>query len=143
MIKNLTNKKKKGFTLVELVVVIAIIAILAAVLVPQVAGYIRESRKTEVISEARDITTAVESINARTGAPMDLDATTWVLLSTNTAVTSLLDPDSVDRIPDATTLRELNRVLASERWTFTVDDDNNLDLDTIDLIPGATAGPNE
>ncbi|WBW99584.1 prepilin-type N-terminal cleavage/methylation domain-containing protein [Oceanirhabdus sp. W0125-5] len=39
MIKELRNKKKKGFSLVELVVVIAIIAILAAVAVPKYSAY--------------------------------------------------------------------------------------------------------
>ena len=43
---NLTKmKKKKGFTLIELMAVIAIIAILAAVLVPTVSGYITRSKK--------------------------------------------------------------------------------------------------
>jgi len=37
-------KNRKGFTLVELVVVIAIIGILAAILVPSMMGYVRKSR---------------------------------------------------------------------------------------------------
>ena len=38
---NLTNK---GFTLVELIVVLVILAILAAILVPTLTGYIREAK---------------------------------------------------------------------------------------------------
>ncbi|MEA5027055.1 hypothetical protein SDC9_118984 [bioreactor metagenome] len=34
---------KKGFTLIELIVVIAILAILAAILVPSITGYITEA----------------------------------------------------------------------------------------------------
>jgi len=34
---------KKGFTLIELIVVIAILAILAAILVPSITGYIAEA----------------------------------------------------------------------------------------------------
>ena len=57
---NLTKmKKKKGFTLIELMAVIAIIAILAAVLVPTVSGYITRSKKTAVITKVRTIVNAV------------------------------------------------------------------------------------
>ena len=38
------NTKKKGFTIVELVVVVAVIAILAAVLIPTFSGIIKKSR---------------------------------------------------------------------------------------------------
>ena len=38
------NSNKKGFTLVELVVVIAIIGVLAAILVPSMMGYVKKSR---------------------------------------------------------------------------------------------------
>ena len=62
---NLTKmKKKKGFTLIELMAVIAIIAILAAVLVPTVSGYINRSKKTAIITQVRTLVNAVETYNA-------------------------------------------------------------------------------
>lgn len=61
---NNLKKKKKGFTLIELMAVIAIIAILAAVLVPTVNGYINRSKKTAVITQVRTIVNAVEAYNA-------------------------------------------------------------------------------
>lgn len=56
-------QKKKGFTLIELMAVIAIIAILAAVLVPTVSGYIDRSKKTALIAEIRSAVNAVETYN--------------------------------------------------------------------------------
>lgn len=60
------NKKKKGFTLIELMAVIAIVAILAAVLVPTVNGYINRSKKTAVVTQARTVMNAIETYNLTT-----------------------------------------------------------------------------
>ena len=50
--KNLKNKK--GFTIVELVIVIAVIAILAAVLIPTFGGVIDKANKSAAMQEARN-----------------------------------------------------------------------------------------
>lgn len=68
---NLTKKKKKGFTLIELMAVIAIIAILAAVLVPTVTGYINRAKKTAVVTQVRNVVSAVETYNATADNPID------------------------------------------------------------------------
>ena len=51
----------KGFTLVELVIVIAIVGILAAVLVPTIMNYVRKARIKAAIADARTIKTAAEN----------------------------------------------------------------------------------
>jgi len=50
---------QRGFTLIELLVVIAIIAILAAILFPVFAQARESSRKTQCLSNTRQIGTAV------------------------------------------------------------------------------------
>lgn len=45
-------KNKKGFTIVELVIVIAVIAILAAVLIPTFAGVIEKANESAVMQKA-------------------------------------------------------------------------------------------
>jgi len=46
-------KNKKGFTLIEIIVVLVIIAILAAATVPAMIGYVNEARGKAFASEAR------------------------------------------------------------------------------------------
>ena len=54
-------KDRKGFTLVELIVVLVILAILAALLVPALTGYIDKANKEKVISEARMVLMAAQA----------------------------------------------------------------------------------
>ena len=52
--------KQKGFTLVELIVVLAILAVLAAIMVPSLTGYIDKAKNTQLISIARSVYTAAQ-----------------------------------------------------------------------------------
>ena len=78
----LLNKKKnnKGFTLVELVIVIAILAILVGLLAPQYTKYVEKSRKSADASNMDEIIKAIEvhyveqGVNS-TGADMTVTVT--------------------------------------------------------------------
>ncbi|WP_227712496.1 pilin [Marinobacter zhanjiangensis] len=55
------NHAQKGFTLIELMIVVAIIGILAAIAIPQYQDYIARSQVSRVMSETGSIRTAVEN----------------------------------------------------------------------------------
>lgn len=52
---------QKGFTLIELMIVVAIIGILAAIAIPQYQNYIARSQVSRAVAEAGSLKTAVET----------------------------------------------------------------------------------
>lgn len=78
-------KRKKGFTLVEIIVVLIILAILAAIAVPTLIGYIDKAKQQSILSEGRAVqisltTIGVEAYASKTDPAniTDLDLVTKV-----------------------------------------------------------------
>lgn len=55
-----TNNIKGGFTLVEVVIVLAVVAIMASLLIPSLVGYIDSSKEKVAVAECRSVVTAAQ-----------------------------------------------------------------------------------
>lgn len=88
--RKLKENKKKGFTLVELIVVLVILAILAALLVPALTGYIDRAKEKQIIAETRQCVMAAQTIADEQYALETADISTYI--NTNQSdVTDLAD----------------------------------------------------
>ena len=92
-----TNKKQSGFTLIELMIVVAIIGILAAVALPAYQTYTQKAQFTEVVLATSAPKAAVE-IGAQTGialTALDGGANGVIDLGATGFVTSVVTVDGV------------------------------------------------
>lgn len=105
---------KKGFTLIELVTVLAIIAILSSAIIPKISNYITEAKKVAILNEAKTVVTAYESSRIR------IDSN-----ETNTNINDLitknyLDSDSIKKIPTDFSVAQCKQLMDTENYTFTI-----------------------
>ncbi|MGL5416007.1 MAG: type II secretion system protein [Clostridium sp.] len=130
------NKKKKGFTLIEMVAVVAIIGILAAVLVPKITGYLNEAKKTAVIDQARKVSQAYETakmkgtIQVKDGTSPDdklhLGLKVDVAIEKNTTMSSLIEnADNLKNLGDLSKVTIGQCVAVTRGSDFTVKKGDN------------------
>jgi type IV pilus assembly protein PilA len=85
------KKNNKGFSLVELIIVIAIMAVLIGVLAPQFAKYIEQSRRSKDAQAASSLQTAYLADIA--------DGTISTSVTSQTAITNTNKPSTVADTP--------------------------------------------
>ena len=69
------KQQQKGFTLIELMIVVAIIGILAAVAIPAYANYTKKAKFAEVVQSTQAVKVAVEICASDLGALTDCNPT--------------------------------------------------------------------
>jgi len=120
------KKNQKGFTLVELVIVIAILAILAALLVPRIMGNVDTARRSTALANARTLASEITTHNALikvngTGTPIPASlptaGTTVTLQSTTPGTTTTYYDGSYGALPTS-----LATVVVDSAGNATVDD---------------------
>ena len=127
---NELNKKRGGFTLVEIMIVVAIIALLAAIAVPGFLRARKRSQATRILNDLRMIDSAVDQYaietNRRTNDPVNtVDWTSYLKSGTtlyNVAKDLLGDPygnQTVDTLPAVplSSYNALSDVAPSTFWS--------------------------
>ena len=113
---NYKKRKKLAFTLIELVVVIAIIAVLVAAFTPKLSGYMDEARKVGVLDQAKRVLTAYESVNLKTNVLTESSPISSVINSSGGLVTT----DEITKIPLTFTISQCRNILNTEKFDFTM-----------------------
>ena len=98
---------QKGFTLIELMIVVAIIGILAAIALPAYQDYTRKARVSEVVLAASSARTCVTEIVQSAGAT-NLDSCAASFVSTQFVQSLTVDAGSgeIEATGNATTIGE-------------------------------------
>ncbi|PAR21071.1 type IV pilin protein [Vibrio metoecus] len=70
------NKQQQGFTLIELMIVVAVIGVLAAIAIPQYQNYVKKSEAAAAVATVRSLTTNIDTYIADAGTfPSDSNFT--------------------------------------------------------------------
>ena len=132
--KKVSNKK--GFTLVELIGVIAIIGVLAVVLVPKLGGFADKAKGAGALTEAKQVATAADSLLIEKG---DITKVT------------VADVEELAGVPEESEISDINdensdglveftykTEVKSKKFTVTRDQDGEFTVSETPTTPPAT-----
>lgn len=105
------KNNNKGFTLVELIVVLVILAILAAILVPALLGYIEKAREKQIINNAEAAYVAAQGLCAEAYGKSLARGN----YDNGTAAGAAIDFNAINTLADIT-------VDPNTTYSFTIDD---------------------
>ena len=112
------SSKQLGFTLIELMIVVAIIGILAAIAYPSYNGYVERTNRADMMVEMQQIASRIES-NKINYKRYDRIPLTAVLSGTPAANGSLSFPSSGTVLYTITVTPNNATTLTSKDWTVT------------------------
>jgi type IV pilus assembly protein PilA len=111
IMKNQKSMGNKGFSLVELIVVIAIMAVLVGVLAPQFIKYVEKSRVSTDVQNIEEVKTAIQTYAAENG----FTAETWTIGATSSTKTFTATGTIATALTDAGLSTTLT--LKSSNWS--------------------------
>ena len=89
------QKRKGGFTLVELIVILTILAILAGLLIPALTGYIDKAKQKKIVAEIRMLQTAVQTEAVEFYAEHSADLQGGIVILASSSGASVVPYDGV------------------------------------------------
>lgn len=108
---NRIKKNKKGFTLVEIIVVLVILAILAAFTIPTMLGFVTDAKNKALVAEAREIYVAAQAVTTEWNATHP---------AADALVTGDLDSDSTEAAMTQLGIYLGSDIPAAATWTITL-----------------------
>jgi general secretion pathway protein G len=129
VIKSIRKQAKRGFTLVEILIVVIILGILAAIVIPQFTNASEDARKSNMQSQLQTLRSQIElfKLQHRDAAPL-LITTGWTVLTSKTLDTGVVDAsgtfgpymqqDPINPMTGSATVAALADVDASTGWIY-------------------------